>query len=468
MGADSNRDAFVAIDGAKQFQLPLVGPFSSIAPVVTAPWYWHQLIFTRLIFPIPYSPWIFMGFLSILLILIVFRIGVLLESEVLGLILAFVVALSPDQIVTAFQLNNPVIIGFFATVVLWIFLEITIKNRSSYWGLFYGIFFGLTLVTHYQALPLFPFLFFPLVFKRYKVFYLSLVGFFITLLPIIFFELNNHWFISRNVIDYLQFGQYRIWVSNRWLTFIADFWPRFWVFVTGGNPILGIFFMIMSPIVMIQKLINDPKKRTILICLGINFVIGVIFIRYYRGEKYFGYLKFFHPFVFLFSGYVLYTILRKYLFAGIVLLLLYIFMVIPSSVKTLQADSLTLEAAKIHKQIIDQWGDKEYAIYNCPNTDFNRFRGTGLQFVLQGNYNPDSKNRILYYYGSCSFPNYIENDRIINPEIAKDKEKVFPKIDIFYDVSIATEAAILEKGAEKFTTEGEYQRAARWWFDEQQ
>lgn len=466
LSADSNRDAFVAIEGAKTFQLPLIGPFTSIAPVVTGPWYWYQIIFSRIFLPVAYSPWLYLGFLSLLLIVVVYRIGILLESKTFALILALIVAFSPDQISTAYQLNNPVVVGFFATFMFCLFLEIIIKKRSSSWGYLFGIIAGMTFTVHYQTFPLLPLVFLLLVFKRPKTFFKTIIGFMITLTPLLFFELNNHWYNTRNIIDYLCFGQYRIWVSNRWLTFITDFWPKFWVFVVGGKPYLGIFLMIASSIILIEKFIKDKQKRKLLFCIGITFFIGVVFVRYYRGEKFFGYLKFLHPYLFLFTGYVLYWFWQKKMLLGIFSIIVYLYLIIPFTLKTLNPNALTLTINNIHKKIIATWGDKEYVLYNCPNTDIDRARGLNLLFVLKGNYNPESDNKLLYYYGNCQLPNFIKDNKIINPELSENKEDIFAKIDIVYDVSVATEGAILEKGGKKFTLEKEYHRAARWWYDE--
>ena len=45
LGDDSSRDAMVAFEDAKEFQLPLLGPFSSLGPFTFGPWYYYQLIF---------------------------------------------------------------------------------------------------------------------------------------------------------------------------------------------------------------------------------------------------------------------------------------------------------------------------------------------------------------------------------------------------------------------------------------
>src|SRR3989338_6109351 len=75
MGADSARDAFVSLEGARLLQFPLTGPFISIAPVTTGPWYWIQLILARLILPTDYAPWFLLSFYSVLMVIVMYFIG---------------------------------------------------------------------------------------------------------------------------------------------------------------------------------------------------------------------------------------------------------------------------------------------------------------------------------------------------------------------------------------------------------
>ncbi len=456
---DSTRDAFVAFVGSQILQFPLTGPFISIAPVTTGPWYWYQLIIAKILLQTYFAPWIYLGILSSLLIIIYYRIGTILESAKFGLILSFIVALSPQQIRTAYFLTNPSTIGFFSTLVFLIFFEIILRRRPTYWGLLLGAIIGLTLNSHFQSAPLVLFIIFLIFYNKYKTAIYALVGFLVTLMPLLFFELNNHWYNTRNIIDYLLFGQFRICISVRWLTYIYDFWPRFWVFVTGGAKYLGLFIMIASFLVFIKKILNKSAKTKLFILLAISFLIEVIIIRYYRGEKFFGYLQFFHPYIFLLTGYVLYSFFeaKKGLFVGFLVLATYLYMVLPSSLDTLKDDELTEEIKKIHKQVIDQLGDKEYALFNCQHKDINLVRGLDTYFYIKNNFNENSNQKLLIYNGRCNFPD-IENNNLAS-------YKYF-KADFIYDVSNLSEPSLLEKGVEKFSPKKEFQSSARWWFDE--
>lgn len=466
ISADSSRDAFVAIEGSKRLQLPLTGPFISIAPVTTGPWYWYILIFTRIISRSMYSPWIMLGLISMSLLLIMYRIGMLLESKMFGLILSLIVALSPQQITTAYLLTNPSIIGTFSALVILIYLEISLNKRPSYWGLFLGFITGVTINTHFQAIVL---LFFPLIlfFSNRKTFFYALLGLFITTIPLLIFELNNHWFNTVNMLDYLRFGQYRIWTSNRWLTYLSDFWPRFWIFVTGGTKFFGVFLILCSGILFIFKLIKTQNRYYLV--LGLNFLISLIMVRYYRGEKFFGYLQFFHPFIFISTGLVLYSIYKiKYrIILFPIACLVYISLVLPSALQTLASDSLNVKTNLWYQEIISKWGNKQFAYYDCRDPDIDRSRALGLILDLKGNLNAKSENKLFFYWGHCYLPNYLRENKIIDPKVNELEGNVFPSMDVLRDVSIASEGAILESGGIRFSSQREYQSAARWWFDEQ-
>lgn len=456
--ADSGRDAFVAIEGSRNLQMPLTGPFISIAPVTTGPWYWYQLILFRFAVRSIYSPWIYLGILSILMMLIMYRIGVLLESRLFGLILAAITALSPQQVSTAYWLTNPSTIGVFSALTICLFLEIVLRKRKPVWGLFLGLIAGIAVTSHYQSLPLFLLLLYLLFYKKYRTFAYSIAGVLISFTPLVLFELNNHWFNTRNMIDYLRFGQYRVWTSMRWLIFIGDFWPRFWAFAVGGTKSLGLFLMVFSGIAIAFKMLFSRYKKTYLL-LFINYLIAVIIIRYYRGERFFGYLQYFHPYLFILTGLVLYSLWKNKFkqWLGPLGIAVYCLLVIPSTIATIGPYGVTKYVNNIYSRIISEWGDKKYSFYDCDGTNVNNSRSIALMLDLHGKLDPKSKNKLLYLYGDCRLPKLSDNPA----------DKTFPSIDVVYNVSSATKTAVLESKGKPLTPAREYQSSARWWFEEQ-
>ena len=466
-GADSARDAFVAIEGANKLQLPITGPFISIAPVTTGPWYWYQLILFRLIFPGLYSPWLYLAILSILMILVMYRIGVLLESPLFGLILALVTSLSPNQIRNSVDLTNPSIVGFFTAATILLILEIIIKKRSSVWGLALGLTLGITINSHYQAVALILLPLFLLTYRKIKTFFFALLGITFTFIPLLFFDLTNHWYNVRHMLQYIRYDQYRFWTSMSWTIYLKDFWPGLWSFFTGGSILVTRIFIFIGPFVFLERLIRSPKRK-ILLFLSFVFLIFVIIIRYYRGERFYGYMHFFHPFIFLFTAYFLYIFFRTRLkyFLGLPIIACYMIIVWPYINPAIQENTGNTETQSLTKEILSKFGDRKYSLFVCKETHIDKSKNLGLSLYLHDKLDPNSPNKILYFYGRCSLPLVNNGNKVIDPN-TQEGDHIFPKIANFYNISEASEAAILEHGGVKFTLEKEYQTMARWWMDEQ-
>src|SRR3989344_9377297 len=69
------REAIVGIEGARQKQAPLVGGFSSAAPFTWGPWFYYQMILASLAIPFSYAPWLYLTLLSILAVLLLYKVG---------------------------------------------------------------------------------------------------------------------------------------------------------------------------------------------------------------------------------------------------------------------------------------------------------------------------------------------------------------------------------------------------------
>lgn len=470
--ADSSRDAFVAWSGAENLQLPLVGPFISIAPATTGPWYWWQIIFATIIIPSKLAPWLYLGILSSALILIAYYAGVLLEGKLFGLLLAFFVAFSPQQIKTATQLTNPSLVGFFSFLTIVFFLKIFKQKPTIPRGILLGFFLGITINIHYQAVGLLTLLPFLLLLgrKNLKLFLAAIFSFGATFIPLLFFELNNHWFNMRHIIEYWQVGQYKFWTSTRWLTYAFDFWPRFVSFMTGGNKWFSLSLIFAIALIIGIKFFKKNLSKE-LIFLIISFLIQVVMIRYYRGEKFFGYLQFFHPYVFIFVTYVFWTAfnLKPKPFWGLLFLTIYIFFITPSLKDDIFSKSRFMSESQKRAKMLSGWtGGGKFTLYRCREYDTDRGKALYLISNLWDQIDENSKNKIGYLNGVCQFPRTYETEtlRLMGKEV--EIGKIFPKNSgELIDFSVASTAAILNSGWIPLNANEEYKSAARWWFTEQ-
>lgn len=468
MGLDSARDAFVSLYGAQTKQLPLTGPFISIAPVTTGPWYWIQLILFRMILPTPYAPWLLLAFYSILMICFMKKTGDLLEGQKFGLILAFITAFSPKQITSAVGLTNPAVIGFYASVIFYLFIHLLKNGPDDRKAILLGLTMGITFNTHYQAFGL---LSLPLSLILFRKKYLRnlifvFVSILFTFIPLLVFELNNHWFNSRGILKYLIIDQYKIWTPMRWLTYVSEYWPDFMSTVLGGGRQFGLLIMAMILVTFLGLLVKR-NIRIYQILLLASFAVEVVIIRYYRGERYFGYLQFFHPYIILFTGSVIFFMLKNRFRTalGLIILLFYLYNVLPSSIAAMTPEPLTADSRKIIRELKEKSGPGPYKFYRCQDLVKPEINALLLSLYMDNMYNDDG-SPLLYYWG-CQYPDLSVNGKKVTAEVNKIENVNFPGIDRLRDARAATGEAMLRSGWRETTLKDAYQSAARWWFDEQ-
>lgn len=451
IGSDGSRDAIVSLESARQLQLPLTGSFSSIGPITFGPWYYYYITFSNFLIPSPWAPWMAIGLASLAMVLVMYKIGTLLLNKYFGLILSFIAAVSPAQILSSTLLQQHALIGFLSSLSIYLFLKILKANNFFRLALLWGFVLGVAVNTHFQAVGLLtlPFLLFIFSKKKKFIFPFSL-GLFFSLIPILIFELNNHWFNTRNILDYIFIGQYRVWTSNRWLTFAGKFIPEFWSYIIGTPFIIGFLLMTLSAIILPIQFMR--KKLSLpLILLTISFAIQVVLLRYYRGEKFFGYLQFFHPFLFIFTGYLIFLFLKRFnsLILSIFVLILYVSLVFPNTLKNLKPDEFNQQTKRRLDTLINLYPSSKFSTYECKKVyDTDRIQGLLLFLYMEKLY--DEKGvKIAINNPSCNF----ENGKILNNDLV--------------DISSLEDKQISAQGLAQLTPLQIYSGTARWWFKEQ-
>lgn len=455
------RDYFISEVGWKEKQLPLTGPWTSIGPLTTGPWYWYYLIFSRFFIPSVYAPWIALGLTSLLVISIMYHIGLLLKDEKLGLILALLACFSPNLIDNSVVLTNPSLIVFLSSLSLLLFLEIFQKRKKQYWAILLGWLVGFTLLTHYQGAGLLTLVLLLLFLKkeRIKTFFFALFGLFIAALPMLVFELNNHWFNSRGVLDFLLYRQYQLWTSMRWLKFIFEFFPDVWIAFTGGERWLGLVLMFGSGLILFLRFLKK-KLSLSLFLLGLSFLVQVIIIRYWRGERYLGWLQFFSPYIFIFTGLLFDKFLRKvkkryFYFSFLLMSFLWLILISNSLKKRLRARNIFIIRLKDEiKELMEKRKGKNFSFYYCSDgVDFNQKHSCLLMLSFKEVLD-DNGLKIGLDSGRCNLP-YID----------KEKEDI-RLTDSFLDFSQTSEAGILENGWRQETPQTIYDHYVKWWYQE--
>lgn len=368
LGEETVRDAVIGIQGARTLQAPLTGSFSSLGPFTFGPLYAYQFILATLVLQTPYAPWIYLSIVSLLYLVVIYKIGVLLYNKNFGLLLAFIAAISPAQVISATHLTSHNMTNIFAILTIWIFIKLVKKDLSYWWGFAMGLALGTGINMHYQmaGLLILPALLFLVKPKKYLYLFTAGLGVFVTFIPLLFFELVNNWFNVRNMVDYALYGRQRIYVPNRWLFYVRDFWPAFWADALGVPSYMGIPLILASFGVLFlaytKKLLPRP-----LVLLLIAFLCNFILLRFYWGQRFFGYLNFLRPFVFILTALFIWQVSKlrfgKYLAA--LLLFGLVVLSFQRSVDQLIQDPFTMSLHSEIDSLEQKVAKKPYTIYGC-------------------------------------------------------------------------------------------------------
>jgi len=452
LGEETVRDAVIGIEGARELQAPLTGAFSSLGPFTFGPWYAYQMILFTLFVHSLYAPWIYLTIVSILTIYILFKIGELLYGKTFGLLLAVMAAFSPPQIISATHLTSHNMTNIFAVLSLWIFLIIIKRDGSFWWGFFLGVVIGIGISLHYQMsglllLPLVTLFYKP---KRYFYFLTAAVGVFVTFIPILMFELNNHWFNTRNLIAYFVYGKNRIYIPDRWLTYLRDFWPTFWADTFGIPKLFAIICIILFLVITIV-LYRKKKIPLEMTFLFIPFAFYFLFLRYYTGPKYFGYLNFLRPFIFIFTGFTILSLkqIRFGLFISSIFIISILFFEMSQIKDELTQDSFTVSMYEQIKSLEQTFPQKKFTVYNCNRAYRNNAVVFSTVFLLDKHHKL-SRNGI---------PVAVKSQ-----DCNDDKDYRYIANTNFIDLSKKTSEIIRQEGWEAQSFQTIYNLNARWWF----
>ena len=469
---DSARDAMVAYEGAKQFQLPLVGPFSSLGAFTFGPWYFWILIISNILFPFTYAPWITMTLFSFGTVIMSYKLaGILIKDRKFALIVATIVALSAFQIQSGLLATNPNLNSFFSFAALYLFFKLLQTKTSHWFALFFGLILGIGISTHYSMFSLG--LLYPLTLlkpsKKLPTFLLSILGLFIAFLPTLIFDLNNHWFNLKNLIYYYQVGQYNIYLPNRWLLYLSDFWPKFFSETIGIPHLSAFIFIPLTAITALYLIIKKQLSRNFVILLSI-LAINFVLLRYYRGERSIGYLQYLQPIVIIFFSLFVFRLTqfaRKKLLSGIIFVLL-IALMLPQTFHSLRAPDEISLLKKDAQIIINNFPNDRFTLYGCESYSSSWILGLTWELSRRGKIADDGR-KIAILDQHCNFPVWSE-EAPVSVKMLQDPNFVPPFPPLIginaEDFSSSTNELLEENNWNKYTPKHNFDSVTRWWLQE--
>ncbi len=307
---DDARDAMIGLEAIRRMEIPLMGSFSSTGPFVFGGIYYWFIMLSYIILPFAInSPWIMTSVVGVLTVLVMIYIGKEIGGNKLAIIMGILASTSSQLLARSSVLGQHTFISSFSALLVLSFLLLW-RTKKKIYAFSAGIFLGLALSFHYQALNLLVFL--PAIFlisslrlrDRFLSFSLMIQGFIITSLPKLYWDYFQGFANIRNIADYFLIGQYRFYVPNSWKLLLFDQFPTYWAFVVGKYKLIGLFLLMGSTAFLGYSLIK--KKLTYkFIILSAIFFLFLILNRYYKGDRTEGYLLYFIPFILLITGWFL-------------------------------------------------------------------------------------------------------------------------------------------------------------------
>jgi len=304
---DQGRDALIGLESLQKSKAPLLGPPSSSWGFNFGPLYYYFVIFFTAIIPSIYAPWIGFTVLSLMSVVLAYKIGEFARSREFGLLFALVTTISFGEIANSTNLlntalvSNAVFLSFFAVAAYY-------KLQKNYFLILLGFAVSVAINAHLQAAPIVGLLLSPLllhhgkkIVRKVVSLLYPLVGFTFGMLPLIGFEAQHNLAWTKSLIDYATFGQYRFYTPVRWLTDITIFWPNRFGEVLWGNSFLGIYVTVLVGLTLAFAIWKRKIDKISILVLFI-FILEIFSLRNYKGPRSSEYLIFTNFFViYLFS-----------------------------------------------------------------------------------------------------------------------------------------------------------------------
>lgn len=215
-GGDQGVDYLRVADMLIQHKPTLLGPITHVG-VYLGPLYYYLLAPWFLLFrfdPIA-APFFFalVGTATVGLVFILAK--AMMKSDAFALLTALLYAVSPVILETSRAASQPHLIPFFSTLLLISLMRIIDKQEKWWDGLIIGISLASTIQFHYLSFPLWALAGILLIVKLFNDlnhwtvrFWLSLVlSTIILLVPLGLFEIRHQFFITNQIISYLQQGE---------------------------------------------------------------------------------------------------------------------------------------------------------------------------------------------------------------------------------------------------------------------
>jgi len=334
---DQGRDVYIIRDFLQNGNLFFIGPQTSIGNMYLGPWFYYLIAPSLLVSNFnPVGPAIFIALISIATIILLYYIGQKWFNPSIGLISAFLFAVSPVVIKYSNFIWNPNIMPFFALLFIYFFFEAIFHHQYKFF-IYAALAFIMVINSHYLGLALLPlpglyWIFLLIKFihqksKQLKPFLInSFFAFFVfllSLIPQILFDIKHN---GQNINALITFFTQRETTVNikpyKAIPELPFIFNQVNTDLIAGRQLLPgiIISSVFAALIIFFLIKNKAKNQKFLIILG-WYIFGLISLALYKQHIYAHYFGFLFPAVFLLIAFLIYN--YKYLGIPLMLLIVY-------------------------------------------------------------------------------------------------------------------------------------------------
>lgn len=394
---DQGRDVYIIRDFLKNGNLFFIGPQTSIGNMYLGPWFYYFIAPSLLISNFnPIGPAVFIALVNIFTIFLVYLVASKWFSRPVGLISAFLFAISPVVVKYSNFIWNPNIMPIFSLLFIYFFFEAIFRKQYKLF-LYASLSFIMVINSHYLGLALLPlpglcwlYLLVKKIHSKSK--YLQsfitnsiLAGliFLISLTPQVLFDIKHN---GQNIKALIHFFTYRETTVNikpyKAIPELPSIFNQINTDLISGRQIIpGIIISSTIALLIVVFLVrNKAKNKHMLAILGWYF-FGLVSLALYKQHLYAHYFGFLFPSIFIITG----VLVNKFKIVGIPLLIFITYLSIINNPFT-QKPNYQLQHAKNLGTAINNHLNPNDGQYNLSMlASYNDFRAQAPRYFVNQN-----------------------------------------------------------------------------------
>ncbi len=366
---DEGRDVLVVKRMIVDHKFTLLGPITSVGSMYMGPVYYYFMApFLWIANLNPVGPAIMVALFGIATIGLLYYTARFFHPTI-GLLAAFLYAVSPLPISYGRSSWNPNIVPFFALLIILSLLQIIVKKKYL-WLIIAGLSLGILLQLHYVTFMFILIILSCLSIIKFRIpvkyYFASSAAFFLSYSPFLLFELRHQFVNTQAVFRFILESQ-----NSQSLPFIISFWQTvsdvfirlFWRLTVLESAELTKLFILVLAMTLFFYWKKKKEERIALKVVLLWLGVGIFSYGLYRGVVYDYYLGSLFPLPYLLTAITTHYLWRRERWLKIlsaVIILLLIFFNLKNSPLRLDPNNMLKNTETISRFVFEKAENKPY------------------------------------------------------------------------------------------------------------